>query len=103
MTLQNNAQEINNVPISYWQDSVSGLVIMRNYQAQVTMGGVNYNFHVGKLIFDGTKYFAYLDGALVYISPADVGSQSLWLGHPLLSVVQPWSAFKIDYINVTQP
>lgn len=98
---QQNGYDQSNIPVSYWQDH-NGLVVSRFGLTVATMGGVDTNYHIGKIVYDGTKYQVFLDGVLKYTSPSSATAKSLWFGNPFCCRSN-WTGFKLDYIKVTQP
>lgn len=99
---QQNGYDQSNIPVSYWQDH-NGLVISR---FGLTVGnltpGIDTDYHIGKIVYNGDEYLIYLDGVLKYTSPPSVIVKSLWFGNPFCCRTN-WTGFRLDYIKVTQP
>lgn len=100
-TQQGNSPNPPNYPIQFWQDSASGLSVVKFGLTVATLGGINTNYHIVKIVYDGQKYLVYLDGNPVYTSPNSNIAGGLWFGHPSVSVDTPWTGFKLDYIKAT--
>jgi len=98
---QQNGYDQSNIPVSYWQDH-NGLVVSRFGLTVANMSGVNTNYHIGKIVYDGDKYQVFLDSVLKYTSPSSLTAKSLWFGNPFCCRTN-WTGFKLDYIKVTQP
>ena len=98
---QQNGYDQLNIPVSYWQDH-NGLVVSRFGLTVATMSGVDTNYHIGKIVYDGNQYQVYLDGVLKYTSPTSVIAKSLWFGNPFCCRTN-WTGFKLDYVKVTKP
>ena len=91
-----------NTPLALWQDNVGfGLVGSGSYL--LTISPSDFNYHVVKISYDGSKYEVKIDGASVYISPDTSRVGALWFGHPNYCCTSGWTSFKLDYIKVTTP
>lgn len=100
---QQNGYDPDNVPVAYWQGSNFGLQVVRfGFTQEVIGSNPDLNYHIGKITYDGDKYKVYLDDILKYTSPSSSKAKSLWLGNPFCCRTN-WTAFKLDYIKVTQP
>lgn len=100
---QQNGYDQSNIPVSFWEDSASGLVVSRfGLKVADLAGGVDTNYHVGKIVYDGDKYLVYNDGVLKYTSPSSATAKTIWFGNPYCCS-STWTGFKLDYIKVTQP
>lgn len=100
----NSSANLNEVLLSIWNSNGGdGLNFSQYGIAKVVLGLNDISYHVIKFVYDGEKYFAYLDGVLKYTSPLTARASGLWFGHPYYSDLPGWTGFKIDYIKVTQP
>jgi len=100
---QQNGYDPNNYPISFWQDSASGMVVSRfGLKAADLAGGTDTNYHIGKIVYDGDKYLVYNDGVLKYTSPSSATAKTIWFGNPYCCSTT-WTGLKLDYIKVTNP
>jgi len=99
---QQNGYDPNNIPVSFWEDSASGLNVSRFGLNVADLGGIDTNYHVGKIIYDGDKYLVYNDGLLKYTSPSSATAKTIWFGNPYCCS-NTWTGLKLDYIKVTQP
>ncbi len=100
---QQNGYDPSNVPVSFWEDNASGLVVSRfGLKVADLAGGVDTNYHVGKIVYDGDKYLVYNDGILKYTSPSSATAKTIWFGNPYCCS-STWTGFKLDYMKVSSP
>lgn len=91
-----------NNPLAFWQDNVGfGLVGSGSYL--LTIAPNDFNYHVVKISYNGSKYAVKIDENTVYTSPDTARAGGLWFGHPNYCCTSGWTSFKLDYIKITQP
>jgi len=100
---QQNGYDPSNNPVAYWQDSVTGMNVLRFGLTQTVIGGnPDLGYHVVKIIYDGDKYQLLLDGVPKYTSPNSATAKSVWFGNPFCCRTN-WTGFNLDYIKITSP
>lgn len=97
----NNSTGPNIDLITIWNSNGGdGLHFAQYGTVKVILGINDLSYHIVKFIYDGEKYFAYLDGVLKYTSPLTNRASGLWFGHPYYSDLPGWTGLKIDYIKI---
>lgn len=100
---QQTGYDPSNIPVSFWEDSASGLNVSRFGLNVGSLGsGIDTNYHIGKIVYDGDKYLVYNDGVLKYTSPSSATAKTIWFGNPYCCSTT-WTGLKLDYVKVTSP